>query len=95
MFILQDVLDPLIDQIDPDKIITGNIHLCTTSLYILLFRVSIFFAYKIRQGFISAGQWDQGYLGKGFFGSVVGLSIIIINFILSHLWLYLTNSKFK
>lgn len=91
VFTLDTILDPLIDQIQPDQIITGNIHLIVTTLYFILFLISLFFIYKIREGFISAGQWDQGYLGKGFFGSFIGLSVIILNFVISHFWLYLTD----
>jgi len=91
LIILETILDPLIDQIDPEQIIAGPNHLFATTIYLALFLVSIFFAYKIRKGFINAGQWDQGYLGKGFFGSIVGLSILILNFVITHSWLYLSN----
>ena len=43
------------------------------------------------KGFISVGQLDQGFLCKCFFGSVVGLSILIFNFVITHTWLYLTD----
>lgn len=93
VIILASILDPLIDQIDPEQIIAGTNHLFAAIIYLSLFLISIFFAYKIRKGFISAGQWDQGFLGKGFFGSVVGLSILIFNFVITHTWLYLSDGS--
>ena len=91
MIILASILDPLIDQVESELIVSSDIHLVIATLYFTLFLISIFFAYKIRKGFINSGQWNQGPLGKSFFGSVIGLSIIILNFFLSFLWLYLTD----
>lgn len=91
VIIMQELLDPLIDPIEANKIISGDIHFFVATLYFALFLVSLFFAYKIRQGFINSGQWSEGYLGKSFFGSVIGLSVIILNFFFSQLWLYLTD----
>lgn len=88
---LQDILDPLIDQIDSNQIISANNHIFAVLVYSLLFLISIYFAYRFRKGFIDAGQWDQGYLGKSVFGSIIGLSILISNFFITHIWLYLSN----
>lgn len=83
-----------IHQTASDQISTSQIHLYGLFLYLILLLIYTYFLIRIRQNFIEAGHWDKGYFAKSFFLSVIGIYLLIFNFFITKLALFVTNGHY-
>jgi hypothetical protein len=88
-------IDSIIHETENNQISSSQVHLYGLLLYIILLLIYSYFLIRIRENFISAGHWNQGYFAKSFFLSIVGIYMLIFNFFLTKLVLYLTNGQFS
>lgn len=88
-------INSIIHQTASNQISPSNIHLYGLLLYVILLIIYSFFIIHIRQNFIEAGHWDKGYFAKSFFMSVLGIYLLIFNFFITKLALFLTDGHYS
>ncbi len=88
-------INSIIHETASNQISPAKIHLYGLFLYLILLIVYSYFIIRIRQNFIEAGHWDKGYFAKSFFMSVLGIYLLIFNFFITKLALFLTNGHYS
>lgn len=81
-------LEVFFRSIEPDHVISTEVHFAGLILYSVLLAIYLVFLYQVRKSFIRSGSWDEGWLGKMFFLSVVGLTLLVLSFVLPKLVFY-------
>lgn len=88
-------IDSIIHATETNQISSSQTHLIGLLLYIILLFIYSYFLMHIRQNFINAGHWDKGFFAKSFFLSIFGIYLIIFNFFITKLVLFLTNGHYS
>ncbi len=88
-------IDSIIHKTDVNQIASSQVHLYGLLLYILLLFIYTYFLFRIRQNFIIAGHWNKGFFAKSFFLSVLGIYLLIFNFFITKIALFLTNGQYS
>lgn len=92
---MTSLFNSIIHKTDPNQISSSQVHLYGLLLYLILLIMYGFFLFRIRQNFISAGHWNKGFFAKSFFLSILGISLIIFNFFITKLALFVTNGQYS
>ena len=92
---MSSLVSSIIHKTSASQISSSQIHLYGLLLYVFLLIIYGYFLIRIRQNFIHAGHWNQGYFAKSFFMSILGIFLLIFNFFITKLALYLTNGQYS
>ena len=92
---MNDFFNALITKMSTNQISPSNIHFYGALMYLILLFIYCYFLFKIKIKFEEANQWDQGYFAKSFFLSIFGIILLIFNFFITKMMLFLTNGTFS